>query len=905
MGRNWFRATLLAGVIALIVVACGGPPPPPPPSGLFGDDELAAATELSVTDLTTLQSNRSIDLRPGAPASRRSAVSGASVLPQQQGEDAPAKVATVEQYADGDGTEYRVVLFEDGEPPADGEVVFLGTTPIESAATDTEGGIMLVSAGSDAAGYDVYVFDIAGVLGDAETVYRLPDTSDEETDVSMSLDGTVWGHHSTDDEGLGSAILYYVDSGQVFRDVFEIALSNVRYDMKDPSVAGDGGSLVFVFDTIPLDGSERIIQFFVADGGAVLWTGDELATTALRDPSLSIDGSILVFEEIFDGDEYVSWYDTFNDVLEDVVVNDGDDLVDHPHVSGGADVVVYSLDGVPTRAALTFTEEGMTVDTVEIPTSADGAVVLAPYIARTPPPPPPPPPGTEVYEGTTVDGPLWDRPDGETTVGPMPYHAHEFTADVAGVYDIQSEQDYDGYLLLYQAPFDPEAPFDNLLASNDDDPGTGFSRIRMFLDTGDYVVVTTSCGPEGSPTCGPAAGSFTNMIIPPQELPEDAEPRIDIFNVDLSVAATSEQIEATWYVASPLPITCTIDWGDGNVDPVACEGEVVGTATHSYSTEGPMVVVFTATNDNGSAVAKAFPTIHNDDPGSFDIVVVFANDLLTETQMAAFENAAARWAEVITADLPAAQPDDVPADFSCFGEPPFNGAIDDIVISAAGQIIDGPGQVLARAGPCLFRSDDSNDPLFPLPIYGIMQFDVADLEDLEAEGGLFSTILHEMGHVLGIGPLWGAMANDLIDYEPAGTACNQVPPGTGAPSQFTELPVFTGEEATTQHELLGGTGGPLVEDQYGPGTQCSHWDEETYATELMTGFTSADGSVEPLSAITIGSLQDIGYTVDMGEAEPYEIPATEASIAPASLRRIYDITGIFGKHGLGQLSQRR
>src|SRR5690606_25746281 len=144
-----------------------------------------------------------------------------------------------------------------------------------------------------------------------------------------------------------------------------------------------------------------------------------------------IDGSLLGFEEIYEGDECVSWYDTFNDVLEDVVVNDDADLVDHPHASRGADVLGSSREGAPPRAAPTFTEEGIPVDTVEIPTSADGALVSAPYIARMPPPPPPPPPGTDVYEGTTVGGPLWDRPDeGETTVGPMPYHAHEFTAEI-------------------------------------------------------------------------------------------------------------------------------------------------------------------------------------------------------------------------------------------------------------------------------------------------------------------------------------------------------------------------------------------------------------------------------------------------------------------------------------------
>ena len=77
MGRHRLRAILLAGVVALIVVACGGPPPPPPPSGLFGDDELATATELTVTDIPAArsnlaaQANRSIDLRAGPQAGLR------------------------------------------------------------------------------------------------------------------------------------------------------------------------------------------------------------------------------------------------------------------------------------------------------------------------------------------------------------------------------------------------------------------------------------------------------------------------------------------------------------------------------------------------------------------------------------------------------------------------------------------------------------------------------------------------------------------------------------------------------------------------------------------------------------------------------------------------------------------
>ena len=35
-----------------------------------------------------------------------------------------------------------------------------------------------------------------------------------------------------------------------------------------------------------------------------------------------------------------------------------------------------------------------------------------------------------------------------------------------------------------------------------------------------------------------------------------------------------------------------------------------------------------------------------------------------------------------------------------------------------------------------------------------MQFDSADLASMEASGSLYGVILHEMGHVLGIGTSW-------------------------------------------------------------------------------------------------------------------------------------------------------
>ena len=54
----------------------------------------------------------------------------------------------------------------------------------------------------------------------------------------------------------------------------------------------------------------------------------------------------------------------------------------------------------------------------------------------------------------------------------------------------------------------------------------------------------------------------------------------------------------------------------------------------------------------------------------------------------------------------------------------------------------------------------------------------------------------------------------------------------------------------------------------GPGTFNSHWREGVFFNELMTGYLNS-GVVNPLSALTLAAMQDLGYTVNMSAAEPY------------------------------------
>lgn len=220
-------------------------------------------------------------------------------------------------------------------------------------------------------------------------------------------------------------------------------------------------------------------------------------------------------------------------------------------------------------------------------------------------------------------------------------------------------------------------------------------------------------------------------------------------------------------------------------------------------------------------------------PSNFNIEVVFLGGL-TPSQEAIFTLAEQRWESIITGDLP-----DV-------------GAIDDLQITAEGVLIDGAGGILGQAGPTGLR----NDGTF-LPFNGLMEFDSADLTALENGGQLVDVILHEMGHVLGIGTIWQQTGNLLN-------------PSNGDGVTDTR---FTGASATAAFNAAFGLADPdvPVENDFGPGTADAHWRESVLTNELMTGFLNAGAN--PLSAITIGSLEDLQYVVDFGQADTFPIQA--------------------------------
>lgn len=222
----------------------------------------------------------------------------------------------------------------------------------------------------------------------------------------------------------------------------------------------------------------------------------------------------------------------------------------------------------------------------------------------------------------------------------------------------------------------------------------------------------------------------------------------------------------------------------------------------------------------------------------FTIEVRFLGGL-TATQKRAFKAAADRWTQIIVGDLPSVRVD---------GE-----VIDDILILAQGKAIDGKGKILGQAGPTHLRPSSAGKFAF-LPAKGIMSFDTADLNNMAKNGTLNDVIAHEMGHVLGVGTIWDEKG--LLK-------------GAG-----TSNPTFNGTAAKKEYRTLRGKGASLkrvpVENTGGAGTVDSHWRETIFRNELMSGFIGASGN--PLSRVTAASLQDMGYVVDLDQAEAYSLP---------------------------------
>ena len=349
----------------------------------------------------------------------------------------------------------------------------------------------------------------------------------------------------------------------------------------------------------------------------------------------------------------------------------------------------------------------------------------------------------------------------------------------------------------------------------------------------------------------------------------DTQAAADTATVVVTIETPPNQAPTANFTSNCTNLVC--DFTDTSTDPDGTvtgwawdfgDGEVSGQQSpqHAYAVGGPYTVSLVVTDDDAADSSSATDGISLSSPllAGYQIEVRESPGVsLTASQRTAVDNAVARWESFITDDL-----SNIPALLTasvCGGAtvPALNETIDDLVIYLEFIPIDGPGGVLGSAGPCRIRTPGD------LPLLGGMKFDTADLANLEAQGRLEDVILHEMGHVLGIGTLWGLFGLLQDPTDPAPATINDT--------------WFSGTAGTAAFNAIGGagyTGGaivPLENDNvtYGTGSLNGHWRESVFSVELMSpaiGFGS-----NPLSVVTSESLVDLGYVVNSSGADAFTL----------------------------------
>ena len=311
----------------------------------------------------------------------------------------------------------------------------------------------------------------------------------------------------------------------------------------------------------------------------------------------------------------------------------------------------------------------------------------------------------------------------------------------------------------------------------------------------------------------------------------------------------------SWLLTMAMGVFLFTSCTEDPIEPIPTEeSESQQQVLKLVSQTGDPIVINDLTDTNPQTAEARANNAAGNDQGRFNISLKF---LLPPTprQEQVFSDAAGRWERIIIGDVPSFT-GTIPSAFVGF-PPAVDGTLDDIVIEVALAPIDGPGGILGQAGPQFVRTADF------LTLSGVMFFDVADLDFLESLDLFEEVIVHEMGHVLGIGTLWNTVPFGFDRTLLEGSLDN---------------PYFSGRKANVFWNAEGGTGLLPIEADGGPGTAFGHWDEDALNNELMTGFLNLGEN--PLSRITAGSVRDLGYR-SASVGEQYDLPRGTPGVDPA------------------------
>ena len=237
-------------------------------------------------------------------------------------------------------------------------------------------------------------------------------------------------------------------------------------------------------------------------------------------------------------------------------------------------------------------------------------------------------------------------------------------------------------------------------------------------------------------------------------------------------------------------------------------------------------------------------------PSPFVIDTRLLGRPLSAQQQATVREAAARVSQLIaspfapvTLNLPANSCDD--------GLPRLKEKVQHFFVFVVVEPL-GP-DIYGNSAPC-----DLHDGSY-LPIYGVIDLNSDGLDDL-SHADLLDTMIHEMLHALGVGTLWEPDERVSLSGESDEKAFVRKVGGQW---------VYTGARALAAYRALGGQGKAIPLDP-----DAGHWAGETVCSEILSGAAGDyTGRVNPVSRITLGALEDLGYRVNAGAADRYTLTA--------------------------------
>lgn len=366
------------------------------------------------------------------------------------------------------------------------------------------------------------------------------------------------------------------------------------------------------------------------------------------------------------------------------------------------------------------------------------------------------------------------------------------------------------------------------------------------------VMMLASCG--DSPAAPPLASPARVALVA-------GAGQSALANQEISAPIRLMVQDAAGRPVARVPVAFAVVEGDGALlDTAARESDSQGFVTAPPWRLGRRVVPQTLRASVGTVALDVSATVTT----SFDLAVRFFGEPIAPVHRDIITAAVARVRAIIVGDLRPVNAVNSGIDLSdcrVSGQPALSEVIDDVLVFASVPSIDGPGRILAQAGPCLVRTGDR-----PMTAVGVMMFDAADVDRLLPDDGFEQVVTHEILHVLGFGTLWPE--HRLIRDTAAGDP------------RFTGL---FGHHGCATTWLSSCTPDIPVEAGGGPGTALTHWRETVFRNELLTGYYSPGRNV--LTPMTIGSLDDLGFVVNMAAADEERLAALSLGASASASAR--------------------